>query len=203
MGVYAPTMARVRVRRKAAVGVSDHGGWAVLVTVALDGEFLDRRRIELKEHGLPAFPHHHEGSWAVGRYLHLPEARSITLAEAVALVQRVRVSAERCARESLAALAAAVPVPIACISIRACPTIPATTEAQIADERAQTVADTVMYRKALAGAAEARGWAVHWFHRERVLDDAAGKVHKMGRSVGRPWNVDHKLAAAAALAAGR
>jgi hypothetical protein len=29
------------------VGVSDHGGWAVLVTVARDGTLLDRRRAEL------------------------------------------------------------------------------------------------------------------------------------------------------------
>ena len=29
------------------IGVSDHGGWAVLVTVALDGTLLDRRRVEL------------------------------------------------------------------------------------------------------------------------------------------------------------
>src|SRR5262249_28476788 len=29
------------------IGVSDHGGWAVLVTVARDGTLLDRRRIEL------------------------------------------------------------------------------------------------------------------------------------------------------------
>ena len=29
------------------IGVSDHGGWAVLVTVARDGTLLDRRRVEL------------------------------------------------------------------------------------------------------------------------------------------------------------
>jgi hypothetical protein len=28
------------------IGVSDHGGWAVLVTVARDGTLLDRRRVE-------------------------------------------------------------------------------------------------------------------------------------------------------------
>jgi len=31
----------------AIIGVSDHGGWAVLVTVASDGTLLDRRRVEL------------------------------------------------------------------------------------------------------------------------------------------------------------
>ena len=29
------------------IGVSDHGGWAVLVTVAGDETLLDRRRVEL------------------------------------------------------------------------------------------------------------------------------------------------------------
>jgi len=29
------------------IGISDHGGWAVLVTVARDGTLLDRRRVEL------------------------------------------------------------------------------------------------------------------------------------------------------------
>ena len=42
------------------IGVSDHGGWAVLVTVARDGTLLDRRRVELVDDDLPAIPHHHE-----------------------------------------------------------------------------------------------------------------------------------------------
>ena len=64
---------------------------------------------------------------------------------------------------SLARLAAAdLPVPIASIAIRACPTLPETTEERIADNRAQTLADSVMYREALATVAEARGWSVHW-----------------------------------------
>ena len=39
------------------IGVSDHGGWAVLVTVARDGALLDRRRVELVGEGLPKIPH--------------------------------------------------------------------------------------------------------------------------------------------------
>ena len=34
--------------KAAATGVSDHGGWAVLVTLAPDGALLDRRRMELE-----------------------------------------------------------------------------------------------------------------------------------------------------------
>ena len=203
-------MATGRLERTATVGVSEHGNAAVLVTVASDGVLLDRRRVDLTESGLPTHPHHHEGSWAVGRYRDSPWAREITLAEAIALVERVRVSAARGARESLDALAAALPLPITGIAIRVCPELPPTTEERIADNRAQTVADSVMYRQALATAAEARGWSVSWYDRERVFRDAAmvlgcedidAALLAMGRSVGPPWQAKHKLAAAAALAA--
>lgn len=202
-------MARERKQRAATVGVAEHGSAAVLVTIAPGGEFIDRRRIELIDRGLPSHPHHHEGSWAVGRYLNTPGARSLSLAEAVALVERVRASAARGARESLEALAAAVPIPITSIAIRACPALPPTTEERIADNRAQTFADSVMYREALATSAEARGWSVHWYDRERVFQDAAAALghedvaaflQAMGRSIGPPWQAKHKLAAAAALA---
>src|SRR5262249_3965776 len=140
-------VARRRTQRAATVGVAEHGNSAVLVTVASGGELLDRRWIHLTDRGLPTHPHHHEGSWAVGRYLNSPWARTISLAEAVDLVGLVRASAARGARESLEALAAAVRVPIASIAIRACPKLPPTTEERIADNRAQTVADSVMYRE--------------------------------------------------------
>ena len=202
-------MAKARARHEAALGVAEHGNSAVLVTLAPGGEFLDRRRIDLTR-GLPTHPYHHEGSWAVGRYQNSPWARPISLADAVALVVRVRESAARGARESLEALAAAVPVPISNIGIRVCPKLPPTIEERIADNRAQTFADSVMYREALATAAEERGWSVHWYDRERVFRDAAAVLgredvdaflHAMGRSIGPPWQAKHKLAAAAALAA--
>jgi hypothetical protein len=48
-------------RGEGIIGVSDHGGWAVLVTVAGDRTLLDRRRIELVDKDLPKIPHHSEG----------------------------------------------------------------------------------------------------------------------------------------------
>jgi hypothetical protein len=95
-----------------------------------------------------------------------------------------------------------------------CPELPPTTEERIADTRAANVADSVMYREALAVAGEARGWSVHWYDRDRVFEAAAAALgrkdaaavaaflHEMGRSIGPPWQAQHKLAAAAALAAG-
>lgn len=203
-------MAKGRTQRTVSVGVTEHGNSAVLVTVASDGEFRDRRRIDLTDSELPTHPHHHEGSWAVGRYKNSPWAREISLAEAIELVERVRESAARGARENLEALAAAVPEPITSIAIRVCPKLPPTTEERIADNRAQTVADSVMYREALATAAEARGWHVYWYDREHVFHAAATVLGcedinafllEMGRSIGPPWQAQQKLAAAAALAA--
>ena len=205
-------MARGRTPGAATVGVSQHGNSAVLVTVGPGDELLDRRRIELTDRDLPTHPHHHEGSWAVGRYLNTPGARALSLAEAVTLVERVRAAADRGACAGLEGLAAAVPVPIARIAIRACPTLPPTIGERIADHRAQTVADSVMYREALAAAAEARGWSVCWYDREQVIavaaaargrDDVEDVLRAMGRTAGPPWQATHKLAAAAALAAAR
>ncbi len=203
-------MARERTQRTATVGVTEHGNSAVLVTIASDGELLERRRIDLTDSELPTHPHHHEGSWAVGRYQNSPWAREISLAEAIELVERVRESAAHGARENLETLAAAVSMQITSIAIRVCPKLPPTTEERIADNRAQTVAESVMYREALATAAEARGWSVYWYDRERVFRDAAtvrgcedinALLLEMGRSIGPPWQAKHKLAAAAALAA--
>ena len=200
---------KARAKPAATVGVAEHGNSAVLVTIAPGGELLDRRRVDLTR-GLPTHPYHHEGSWAVGRYTNSPWARPISLADAVALVERVREAAARGAREGLEALAATVPETIASIAIRVCPKLPPTTEERIADTRAANVADSVMYREALAAAAEARGWSVHWYDRERVFRDAAAArggedidafLRAMGRSIGPPWQAKHKLAAAAALAA--
>lgn len=199
-----------RTQRIATVGVTEHGNSAVLVAVASDGELLERRRVDLTDSELPTHPHHHEGSWAVGRYKNTSWSREISLAEAIELVERVRESAAHGARKSLEALAAAVPMPISSIAIRECPELPPTIEERITDNRAQSVADSVMYRQALAAAAEARGWSVYWYDRERVFHEAATVLGcedinafllAMGRSVGPPWQAKHKLAAAAALAA--
>jgi hypothetical protein len=200
----------IRSRQTATVGVAENGNSAFLVTVAADGGLLDRRYIDLTDRGMPTHPHHHEGSWAVGRYLSTPGARAISLVDAVALVETVRVAAAHGARAALSDLAAAVPAPISAISIRVCPELPATVEERITDHRVQTYADTVMYREALAGAAASRGWSVHWYDRDQVFDEAAATLGRkdikmflnaMGQTLGPPWQAKHKLAAAAALAA--
>jgi hypothetical protein len=176
------------------IGVSDHGGWAVMVTVARDGMLLDHRRVELVGEGLPKIPHHSEG-------------QGLPLDEAVELVERVRVSAERHAVLALDAVTTAVPH-ILGIALRKCPTLPPAIAERIKDYRAQNNADWVMYRKALASAAEARGWPVHWYDSKSVMgvarqalrvEDLDAHFLEVRKAVGPPWNNDHKLAMAAAI----
>jgi hypothetical protein len=176
------------------IGISDHGGWAVLVTVTRDGTLLDRRRMELVGDGLPKLPHHSEG-------------RVLPLDEAVKLVERVRVSAERHAVLALDAVAMVVPR-ILGVALRKCPQLPPTIAERIKNYRAQNVADWVMYRKALASAAEARGWPVHWYDSKSVFGAASQALRvenldahflQVRSAVGPPWDKDHKLAMAAAI----
>ncbi|NDQ58281.1 MAG: hypothetical protein GZ088_14520 [Acidipila sp.] len=176
------------------IGVSDHGGWAVLVTVGRDGKLLDRRRVELVGEGLPKIPHHSEG-------------QRLPTKEAVELVERVRMSAERHAALALDAVLIAVPRIIG-VALRECPQLPPTIAERIKDYRAQNVADWVMYRKAVATAAEARGWPVHWYNAKKVFDAASQALRvenldahflRVRKAVGPPWNMDHKLAMAAAI----
>lgn len=155
----------------------------MLVTVAPDGTLLDRRRVELVDEDLPKLPHHSEG-------------QRLPLDEAVELVERVRDSAERHAGLAFDAVAMAVPH-IAGIALRQRQPLPGTIAERIKDYRASNVADWVMYRTAMADAAEARGWPVYWYDPKK-LDT---RPLEMRKAVGPPWNQDHKLAMAAAIAA--
>ncbi len=69
-----------------------------------------------------------------------------------------------------------------------------------------------MFRVAMAAAAEARGWAVHWYDAKKVFDAASKALGledpdahflQLRRSIGLPWDKDHKIAMAAAIVAAR
>lgn len=189
----------LRARRDggAWVGVSDHGGWAVFMTMQPGGVVVDRRRVVLVGEGLPAIPHHHEG-------------QKMPLPEAVALVCRVRDSAEDQARARLAELAEEIDVPVSGLALRVCPPLPPTIEERITNYRAMCIADWIMYREALAAAAEARGWGVRWFEAKTVLAEAAqvlgeaelARAMTLARKrLGTPWQLDQRMAMAAGIAA--
>ena len=166
-----------------------------MVSVTRSGTVLDRRRVELVDEALPGLPHHHEGQLR-------------PLDKAVALVERVRISAEKHAVAALDGVAAAVPNVLG-IALRSCPQLPPTVAERIKDYRSRNLADWVMYRQALASAAWARGWPVHWYDAKKVLASASRVLGldfdrhflQLRQTLGSPWNQDHKLAMAAALTA--
>jgi hypothetical protein len=170
------------------VGVADHGGWAILVTATADGTLLDRRRVELVDEDLPKLPHHHD-------------AQGLAIEAGVALVERVRTSADRHAKLALEAVASAVPG-IRGIAIREYQQLPPTIAERIQNYRARNVADWVMYRKAIADAAAERGWVVHLYDARKVLqvDGLEARLMRLRRTVGPPWDKDHRVAMAAAIA---
>ena len=181
----------------AIVGVSDHAGWAVLVTVADDGMVLDSRRVELVSADLPCMPHHHD-------------AKVLPLEQGVELVERVRLSASQYAKRSLDVLATEIASPIRGIALRQCPPLPPTVAERLQNYRAQNVADWVMYRMELADAATSRGWSVHWFDAKTVIATACEALQvenldayflQARKSFGPPWTSDHKVATAAAISA--
>jgi len=127
----------------------------------------------------------------------------------VELVESVRVSAETHAALAWDAVTQAVPR-ILGVALRKCQPLPPTIAERIKDYRAQNVADWVMYRKALASAAEARGWPVHWYNAKNVLgaagqalrvEDLDAHFLQVRTAVGPPWDKDYKLAMAAAIVA--
>ena len=186
-------------KQDAIVGVSDHNGWAILVTATADGTLVDRRRIELLDEGLPCMPYHHT-------------AQGLPDDQAIELVERVRRSAEKHAMLGLDALGGELSAGIRGIALRECPPLPATIPERIADYRAQCVADTVTYRQALADAAGARGWDVHWYRTKTIFDAAARSLgvndldawfRDLRQSIGPPWRKDHMFAMAAAIAAAK
>ena len=181
----------------AVIGVSDHGGWAVLVTAAADGTLLDRRRVDLLDEGLPKMPHHHD-------------AQALPPDEAEALIERVRASADRHARLAFDAVEQAVSSRIVGVALRERQPLPPTIAERLSDYRARNVADWVMYRTAMAGAAESRGWRVHWYDTRTIVDEA-GRVWpgddldahflQIKKVMGPPWRKEHQVAMAAAIVA--
>jgi hypothetical protein len=179
------------------LGIADHFGWAVAVTASADHEVVDRRRIELIEPGTPAAPIHHEG-------------KGLDDAGVLAMVAQVRASIARTASAALDELAAALPAPIASISLRA---LPPNFPDDIATQRRppyEARADAIMYREVLVDLAHARGWRVHFYDAKRVEREAAATLggradevlHGPRASLGPPWTKDHRTALAATILGG-
>jgi hypothetical protein len=178
------------------VGIADHFGWAVAVTVSAAHEVLDRRRIELIEPGLSAAPIHYE-------------SRRLDVAATAALVARVRASVVRATSAALDEIATALPAPVRSISLRAFPHDFPDDIAVLRRAPYEARADAVMYRQALSELAHARGWEVHFYEAKVVVEQAVSRLVERADEVlegprarlGPPWTKDHRTALAAAIVA--
>jgi len=188
----------------AVLGVADHSGWAVCVTVAAAGGLpvvIDRRRVELIEPGLPTQPYHHE---TVG--MPLPDAED--------LAARVRDAVLRTAFAQVSALRDELrpSCTIVAMTMRRPPLahVPVTVADAHASYPVTCRADAMMYHDALCTAARRLNIAVELHERgeemagaARGLGVSAAEVDRFlmdaGERLGPPWQKEHRLAAAAAI----
>ena len=179
------------------VGIADHFGWAVAVTATANFEVVDRRRIELVEPGVTPAP------------IHYDRAR-LDVAATAALVAEVRASVVRATAAALDEIAAALPAPVASISMREWP---ADFPDDIAVQRRspyEARADAIMYRQVLAELAHARNWNVHLYKAKDVIGQASALLGARTDEVldgpraalGPPWTKDHRIALAATIVGG-
>jgi hypothetical protein len=185
-----PIVAVSERTRKAVAGISDHRGWAVVVTVAEPGDVVDRRRITLIDEGLPTQPLHH------------PEPNA-SLSETEARVRAVVDSANDHALRGLKALRDDLSprFRLAAITLPEGPGgLPNTVAEILASYMASVTADTRIYRDALcAAAAELDVVVVRHSRRFKMPSDAL--LRAPGKTLGPPWREEHRLAFAAGLAA--
>ena len=188
----------------AVLGVADHNGWAVCVTVAASGGLpvvVDRRRVDLIEPGVPSQPYHHE---TVG--MPLPEAET--------LVVRVRESVMRTTLTRLSKLRDELQPPhtIVAMTLRNPPLayVPVTVAEAHKSYPVTCRADGMMYHDALSTAARRLNFAVELHERGEEVVRAADRLgvsleelehflQTAGESLGPPWHKEHRLAAAAAM----
>ena len=189
----------------AVLGVADHNGWVVCVTVAANRGLpvvVDRRRIELIEPGVPSQPYHHE---TVG--MALPEAEQ--------LVVRVRESVVRTTLARLTELRDELQAySIRAMTIRNPPLtyVPITVAEAHASYPVMCRADGMMYHDALCTGARRLGLAVEQHDRGEEVTRGADRLgvsvaqleqflQTEGERLGPPWQKEHRLAAAAAIGA--
>ena len=186
------------------VGVSDHNGWAVLVSAAIANgapAVVDRRRVSLIEDGVPSQPYHHE-TLALGD------------AESEQLLHKVRRSIAACTEHALRQLAADLfpRYRVAAVTIRHPPLadLPPTVGEVHRSYHATCRADGMLYHSAICQAARQRAWKVVLHPRGEEVAMAAAALHASTHHVERfvnglketlkaPWTAEHRDAFAAAI----
>jgi hypothetical protein len=186
----------------AAIGCSDHTGWAVFVTLtgaAASPQILDRRRVALVDEALPRMAYH--------------AAASVPRAAADALIAEVEASAVQESTTQLGALVrdvAGLGYDLAGVAIGDSPQVPDDLDVVLAKHHLLHAGEGALFREALVDAAAEHALPVTRFpHKDAVghaaaahgVDPAAlsSRLVDLRRQIGAPWSADHRSAAAAAL----
>jgi hypothetical protein len=183
-------------RELSVTGVSDHGGWAVFVTVAaLNGlpVVVDRRRLETLGPGLPSQPYHHD-------------TLGLDIKDAEALVTKVRASALECSIHALKPKPAAI-----VLREPPLPQMPASVAEAHAAYQVMTRSDGMLYHDALTRAAAAIKLPVVMIKRGEERTHAAEILGTIGpkldrwlaawrENLGAPWQQEHQDSTARAIA---
>ena len=186
-----------------ALGFKPHTGWAVAVTVGGDASHpvvFDRRRVSLCPDDLPRQVYHH--------------AQGLSPARAVRAVVDVEDAVDITSNHVLAELAeqASAHGELVAVGIVGEPRDVPDLKRVLASHALLHLAEGELYRSALDEAAHERGLRVSLMHPKGTLELAASALGVtatalgatltgLRRSLGPPWQADHREAAAAALVA--
>ncbi|HJN51119.1 MAG: hypothetical protein QGI68_20280 [Pseudomonadales bacterium] len=191
-------------KSSAVLGVSDHSGWAIFVCVAAKQSkpvVLDRRRVELLDAGLPKQPYHHD-------------AADLDIAAAQKLIQSVKESAVTNAVRHVRQLQLDLgsECDLVAMTVRADPErkLPETVAEILRHHPSVHAADGILYREALRQAGSIQRMNVASFPRKKTMDHFADTLgtdvdrlnvllKEIGKALGPPWQMDHKVAASAAM----
>ena len=167
---------------RVAVGFRCHSGWAVAVTVsgALAAPVIvDRRRVELISESLPRQPYH-----AVAEFGY-----------PIDVIAEVEAAANEGALKVVQALGDLAAIGLVAPARR----IPTDRDRVLASHALLHAAEGDLYEQAIIGAAKTVGLPLV------VIDPKTAAIgpalEDLRRTIGPPWQKDHKLAAAAAYAA--
>ena len=194
------------MKRRVAVGIADHNGWAILVSAAaVNGKptVVDRRRVDLIEKNIPSQPYHHE-------------TLALAAADAEQLLRDVKRSVAACTELAFDRLSADLSprYRVSSITIRQPPLahLPATVAAVHRSYYTLCRADGMLYHSALCAAARRRDWRVVLHRRGEELAMAADALRSSTHEVDRflnalratlqpPWTAEHRNAFAGAIGA--
>ena len=167
---------------RVALGFRCHSGWAVLVAVRGSSAapvVLDRRRVQLVDDSLPRMPYH-----GVAEYGMPPS-----------VIEDVIVAAAQGAAAALKTTEQVDIVGLVATERR----VPDELDAILASHPLLHAAEGQLYERAVIDAAAEAGLRVHVVEPRSIVVPPA--VDTLRRSIGAPWQKDHKWAATAALAA--